>query len=264
MSTNSIPEIYASLHEEPPMVLSVDEPPVEVNEHSTLGLVELILKDPRRLDALNRDEGRQAEQVPRFLGIALASYSLFTVALLLILNAAPEGAYPRHLLPIPASRWQDGSALGMLLAYNLGLVGATGICLPSFYFFSLLAGVRMSMLQLTGQVVRGKANSAIVLVGILPIYVAVVLGLVVFHAPSETLEWCLYVGLILPFLAGLEGVWALYRSVLSMADTLPPERRDQRERFLRRLTLSWAAVYTAVSPLLIYRLWEFFAAQFAA
>src|SRR5207248_6990150 len=234
---------------------------VEVSERSTIGLVELLLKDPQRLDAINREGGRQAESIPRFLGIALAGYTLFAVALLLILNAAPAESYPRRLLEVPAAHWQDGSAVALLLAYDLGLVGATGICLPSFYFFSLLAGVRMSMLQVTGQVVRCKASSAVVLVGILPIYVAVVLGLVVFGAPAETLEWLLYLGLVLPFLAGLEGVRAIYQGVLGMADTLPPERRCRRECFLRRLTLSWAAVYTAVSPLLIYRLWQFFAGQ---
>jgi hypothetical protein len=33
----------------------------------------------------------------------------------------------------------------------------------------------------------------------------------------------------------------------------------RRQCFLRRLTLSWAAVYTAVVPVMIYRLWEHFA-----
>ena len=92
-----------------------------------------------------------------------------------------------------------------------------------------------------------------------PIYVAVVLGMIVFGAPANALEGCLYLGLALPFVAGLEGVRALYRGVLGMAETLPPERRCRRECFLRRLTLSWAAVYTAVAPVMIYRLWELFA-----
>jgi hypothetical protein len=267
MNANAIHDLYAmqreAANESPPMMLPADEPPVQCNERSVLGLVELLLKDPERLDALNREEGRQAEFIPRFLGIALAAYTLFAVALLLILNAAPAECYPHRWLEVPAAGWQDGSALSLLLAYDLGLVGATGICLPSFYFFGLLAGVRMSMLQLTGQVVRCKASSAVVLVGILPIYVAVVLGMVVFAAPGETLEWLLYLGLVLPFVAGLEGARALYHAVLGMADTLPPARRAHRERFLRRLTLSWAAVYTAVSPLLIFRLWQFFAGQIA-
>lgn len=267
MNANAIHDLYAKRHdadESPPMVLPVEEPAVEWNERSVMGLVELLLKDPQQLDALNREEARQVDFIPRFLGIALAAYTLFGVALLLILNAAPAESYPHRWLEVPAAGWHDGSALGLLLAYDLGLVGATGICLPSFYFFGLLAGVRMSMLQLTGQVVCCKASSAVVLVGILPIYVAVVLGLVVFGAPAETLEWLLYLGLVLPFVAGLEGVRALYHAVLGMADTLPPERRGHRERFLRRLTLSWAAVYTAVSPLLIFRLWQFFAAHIGA
>src|SRR5262249_26968170 len=153
---------------------------------------------------------------------------------------------------------------GLPVAYTCGLVGAVGICLPSFYFFGLLAGVRMSTLQIITQVVRCKASGAIVLVGILPIYVAVGLGLVVFGAPDLVLECCLYLGLVLPFLAGFEGLRAIYAGVMGMADTLPPERRYRRECFLRRLTLSWAACYTAVSPLLIYRLWEFLASLFPA
>jgi hypothetical protein len=242
-----------------PLVLSAHAQPVRADERSTLGLIELLLKDPARVDALNREGRRQGELLPRFLGIALAAYGLYSVAMIVILNAAPAAAWPRHLLPVPPARWADGSALGLLLGYTLGLVAATCVCLPSFYFFGLLAGVRMSMLQVTAQVMRTTASSAVVLVGLLPIYVAVVLGLVVFRAPAWRLEVGLYVGLALPFVAGLEGVRSLYRAVLGMAETLPPERRGRRETFLRRLTLSWAACYTAVSPVMIYRLWEFFA-----
>src|SRR6185436_14087290 len=115
--------------------------------------------------------------------------------------------------PVPRVRLTDGSGLALVLAYDLGLVAATCLCLPSFYFFSLLVGVRFSVAQIVSQVMRSKAASAVVLVGILPIYVAVVLGMVVFGAEEQVLEGCLYVGLALPFLAGLEGVRALYRGV---------------------------------------------------
>jgi hypothetical protein len=229
--------------------------PVVADETTALGLAELLLKDPVRVDRLGQDETRQSLFIPRFLAIALTSYLLFTIAMVVILNAAPEAAYPHRLLPIPRARVADGTGWGLVLAYNFGLVATTCICLPSFYFFALLAGVRMTFLQVAGQVVRCKASSAIMLVGVLPIYVAAVLGLVVFGAPDTWLEWCLYLGLVLPFLAGLDGVRAIYRGVLGMAETLPPERRCRRECFLRRLTLSWAAVYTAVAPVMIYRLW---------
>jgi hypothetical protein len=186
------------------------------------------------------------------------SYLLFGLAMVVILNAAPAAAYPSHPLPVPPVDSVRGSA-GLVLAYGLGLVTTTCICLPSFYFFALLAGVRMSFLQVAGQVVRGKASSALALIGILPIYVAVVLGLVVFGAPLGWLRLALYAGLALPFVAGLEGVRAIYRGVWGMADTMPEECRARRGCFLRRLTLSWAACYTVVAPVMIYRLWQAFA-----
>src|SRR5262249_13698421 len=187
---------------------------------------------------------------------SLASFTLFGVALALILHFAPPTAYPRNLVPVPPVRLTDASPLALVLAYNLGLVAATCLCLPSFYFFSLLVGVKFSLAQIVSQVMRAKAAAAVVLVGILPIYVAVVLGMVVFEARAELLEGCLYVGLALPFVAGLEGVRTLYHGVSSMALTLPEDRRCRRECFLRRLTMSWAVCYTTVSPVLIYRLWQ--------
>jgi len=250
-----------------PEALPVDpEPPllVEGNERSAFGLVELVLKSPTRLNALmNHDEREPIQLIPKLLGIALVSYFLYASAMVVILNTAPPDAYPaRELLPAPPASWSNGSALALVVAYIVGLVATTCICLPSFYFFSLLAGVKLSMLQVVGQVVRSKASAAIVLIGILPIYVAVILGLIVFQAGAPYLEVCLYLGLILPFIAGLEGVRSIYRGVKSMAYTLPVERRERRECFLRRLTLSWAAVYTAVSPVMIYVLWDYLAKQF--
>jgi hypothetical protein len=268
MSAELIGESYdvrprpATLADDYEEVLPADAPgdgSAAANERTTLGLVEVLLKNPSRADTINREERRQAALIPRFLGIALCSYVLFSLAMVVILSTAPPEAQPHRYLPVPTVYWTNRPALGLLVAYNIGLVAATCICLPSFYFFALLAGVRMTMLQVVGQVLRCKASSAIVLVGILPIYVAIVLGMVVFSAPVETLELVLYLGLLLPFIAGLEGVRAIYRGVMGMAETLPPERRCRRECFLRRLTFSWAAVYTAVSPVLIYQLWTYLA-----
>src|SRR5438552_1249000 len=61
---------------------------------SVLGLVEVLLKEPQRLDDLNRDEALQAELMPRFLAISLASFALFGVALALTLHFTPPAAYP--------------------------------------------------------------------------------------------------------------------------------------------------------------------------
>ena len=84
--------------------------------------------------------------------------------------------------PSPTSA---GLSLG--LAYVLGLIAATGVCLPSFYFYGLLSGVRITVLQVTTHITEGMAATALMLLGLLPIYVAYVLGLIVFEAPSSSL-----------------------------------------------------------------------------
>ena len=230
------------------------------DEHSVLGLAELLLKDPGRLDRLARDEGRQPLLIPCFLAVGLASFSLFALALALTLGAAPAEALPWPL----AEHWtahRAGSAVALWLAYALGLTMTTGVCLPSFYFYGLLAGVRVSWLQVTAQVMKGQASTAVILTGILPVYLAAALGAVVFGAPPELLRAVLYAGLGLPFAAGLWGVRSIHRGFLSLSDTLPPARRVDRECWLRRLTVACSTCYTAVCPVMIYTLWRYFSGE---
>jgi hypothetical protein len=261
MNANLVHNLYASGPADPaantddiPMVEPADGPAVHVDEHSLLGLTELLLKQPLRVDALARDESRQAELIPRFLAIVFLSFSVYALGVVLLLNHAE----PRALPEVLRERWSNqlGPAFSLWAAYTLGMVAASGICLPSFYFFGLLAGVRVSALQVTGHVMKGKAATAVMLLGILPIYVAVVLGMIVFRAPVDVMEVVLNAGLALPFLAGLWGVWSVYRGFQGHADSLPPCRRERRGCFLRRLTFAWAAVYSAVTPVMIYTLWN--------
>ena len=125
-------------------------PEAAVDEHSVLALTELLLKDPDRLDRLARDEGRQPLLIPCFLAVGLASFSLFALALALTLSAAPAAALPGFLAG-PWAAHRTGSAVALWLAYALGFTLTTGVCLPSFYFYGLLAGVRVSWLQVTAQ-----------------------------------------------------------------------------------------------------------------
>src|SRR5262245_49286483 len=133
---------------------------------TTLGLVELLLKDPARVDRLNREPARQRELFPRFLLVAEASYLVFGLVLVLLLNFAPAAAYPESdLVPVPPARWGDGTAPALPLAYALGIVLASCVCLPSFYFNGLLAGVRLSWLQIVSLVGKGTAANAVLLLG---------------------------------------------------------------------------------------------------
>ena len=255
------------LRSEPPLA-PIEIPAVEEvaevkagNDSSVLGLTELLLKNPGRLDRLTRDEERQPLLIPSFVAVGLASFSLFALALALTLNAAPRAALPALL----ADRWEAnaaGAAAALWLAYALGFTLTTGVCLPSFYFYGLLAGVRVSWLQVTAQIMKGQAATAVMLMGILPIYLATALGAVVFGVQLQVLRLVLYIGLGLPFLAGLWGVRSIHAGFVGLSDTLPPERRCRRECWLRRLTAACSACYTAVCPVMIYTLWKFFVEQF--
>jgi hypothetical protein len=226
-------------------------------ERSVLGLAELLLKNPSGVDRLARDEDRQLLLLPSLLAIGLVSFSLFALGLVLTLGAAPAEALPGLL----AGRWaadRTASALALWLAYALGFTMTTGVCLPSFYFYGLLAGVRISWAQVTAQIMKGQASTAVMLIGIMPVYVAAALGAIIFAAPPPLLRGVLYAGLALPFAAGLWGVRSIYVGFLALSDTLSPQRRCQRECWLRRLTAACSACYTAVCPVMIYTLWGYF------
>jgi hypothetical protein len=146
----------------------------------------------------------------------------------------------------------------LIAAYDLGLIAAAGVCLPSLYFYGLLAGIPMSMARVTVHTVKAMSTTAVALVGILPIYMAFSLGAAIFHAPQLYSDSILWLGLILPFAAGLFGISSLYEGFTGLADVLPAERRYRRTCFLRRLVVSWSVCYTAVTPVMIYTLWEYF------
>jgi hypothetical protein len=236
--------------------LEIDE--ADPDEHSPLGLAELLLKNPARLDRLARDEERQLQLLPSLLAIGLVSFSLFALGLVLTFYAAPVEALPGLL----AGRWdghRTASSLALGLAYALGFTLATGVCLPSFYFYSLLAGVRISWAQVSVLMMKGQAACAVALMGIMPVYVTVALGGLIFGAPPPLIRYILCVGLALPFLAGMWGVRSIYIGFLGLANTLPAKRRCERECWLRRLTAACSACYTAVCPVMIYTLWMYFA-----
>lgn len=221
-------------------------------------LLDLLLKDRPALEHLLRQPEQQRQLVPRLLTLGLIGFAIYGIAATVILNAVyttwnfwPTG--------IPRARWNDASMANLLLAYCLGLVATNGVCLPSFYFYGLLAGIRTSMLGVVAHAMKGMASAAIALVGVLPIYVAAALAVVVFPVSREVMLACVLFGLMLPFVAGVWGVKTLYEGFLTLRDTICTERRESRTCLLRRLLLAWCACYTAVTPLMVYVLWNFFA-----
>jgi hypothetical protein len=114
------------------------------------------------------------------------------------------------------------------------------------------------MLEVAVHATKGMASAAVAAIGILPIYVALVLGTLVFGLPQPAVQLECLLGMSLPFIAGLWGTRSLYLGFVALGDTLPADRRCRRACFLRRLVVSWCACLTAVTPVMIYTLWEFF------
>jgi hypothetical protein len=247
--------------------------PLPSEAPSLLELIELMLKNPARLNALMRADWLQAAIVPRLLAVALAGFTAFGLFIGMLLSASgvwPElnaiadylNGYPsrlfhyREIAGLRVTPWMNGSVLQLVAAYDFGLLAAIGVCLPSFYFYGLLAGVRASMLDVVVHALKAQAMTAVALIGIVPIYAALVMGLLVLQAEQSLMERVLNIGLILPFIAGLIGVWSLYAGFIGLADTMKADRRGRRERFLRRLLVSWCVCYTAVSPVMIHTVWH--------
>ena len=97
METMTLPEPVAQTWEE--------DAPAETPR--TIDLVELMLKDRRRLDAFIRDEGHAPELIPRLLAVALVGFTIFGVAATVIVNlsrARPPGCRRRAgpMAPGPA------------------------------------------------------------------------------------------------------------------------------------------------------------------
>ena len=111
------------------------------------------------------------------------------------------------------------------------------------------------MLFRSQHALKAKATTAIALVGILPVYAALALGVILFETSDFTRTAVFHFGLALPFIAGIAGCRSLYRGFGELPFEMPAARRVERTCFLRRLVLSWSVIFTAVSPVMIHELW---------
>ena len=207
---------------------------------SGLAIVELVLKDRPALNRLIRQTEVQAGMIPRFLALELVAFTLFGLTVAFVMSVA--GYWPK-LMEVPAFLEQDGEPLvafesvtpasvwltgkvpAMVAAYDLGLIATIGICLPSLYFYGLLAGVKMTFRDVVVHALKSQVVMSVVLIGILPAYVALGLATHIFQTPAQFSYLVLLLGMLLPFVAGLAGTYSLYTGFLELADTLPAERQ---------------------------------------
>jgi hypothetical protein len=221
----------------------------EVTEQATppdaLGLFDLVLRGQQQLSVLLRHERALPSVTQRLLLLSLLGLAVHGLVVGLAAQGLGRGA-------LSGLGLQEGHpALWMPIAFVAAFVGALAVCLPSFYFYTQLSGLDASFRLVTAQALRGQATTSVFLLGLCPFYAAVVLSAVVGVLDDSGLV--LAVGLLLPFVVGLWGVHVLYRSFRDLASWLPVTHA-RRGNFLGRMILCWAAIYTAIAPVALFRL----------
>lgn len=208
-------------------------------------LAEMTLRRPQDVQDVVREGRDRPRTILNLLIIGLSGIALFSVVFTFILSRAPS------LLPFmdPVTPMDPRP----LLTYVIGMAGTLGICLPSFYFYALLAGVRATMAQVAAISVHALARTGIVLMGLLPIYVGAILGLIVLGITDVFLyDVLLGIGVVLPFLAGLSTLPIVYRGFTDLLSTIPEARAERRAPMVRLLALAWAILYTVVAPVTLW------------
>jgi len=208
-------------------------------------MFDLILRGRESLDDLLREESQLAAAAQKLLLLSLLGLLIHGVVVGLAASLLPPQAVGAFFGRGHPWVWLPLSFMGAFL-------GALGICLPSFWFYTQLSGLDASLRMVAAQALRAQATTSILLLGVVPFYAAYVLGAALrIFDPAGVMT----VGLALPFAVGLWGVWALYRAFSSLASHLP-KTHERRGNFLLRMVLAWSAVYTAIAPIALWRIAE--------
>jgi hypothetical protein len=208
-------------------------------------LIDLLLRSPEALDAALEQPQAALSTTSRLLPLALGGLLAYGAVQGLLLTESRTAMWPT-----PVAGGIPLFSMGVVgLAYVGGFFGAQVAGLPSAWFYAALAGVRVPAARIAGEALRAQATSALVLLGLLPIYLAAGLGLTAIEhsggmAALKTLVIGLF-GFTLPFVAGLAGVIALYRA---FGRILRAQAGEERAAGPLRLVLAWSVLFTAMAP----------------
>jgi len=211
------------------------------------GMLDLILRGQSHLTRVLLDDRALPVAVQKLLALSLLGFGVHG----LVVGFAAQVLRPE----LPWGGPIGHPVVWMPLALVLAFVGGLAVCLPSFYFYTQLAGLDASFRLVTAQALRAQATTAVLLLGVAPFYAALVLGCVagaVSNAPLVVLA-----GVGTPFVVGLYGQRALYRGFSELVSVLPLTHR-RRGHFLQRMIICWTVVYAAVAPVALVRLAQAF------
>ena len=214
--------------------------PLPTPAPAQLAAFDLVLRHHTELDALVLDETAQPWVLQRLLGLSLIGLAVHGLLL--------GSAYPLLGVSTALGGGSGGAPLAVSLAMVLSFLGTTCLCLPSFWFYTQLAGLDGTLRLVVCQALRAQAATSTLLLGLAPFYAALLLSSLHGTLPPGT---ALALGWALPFLCGLGGVRALLRAFAGVLDKLPITL-TRRGPFLLKLVLAWAAVFTVVCAALLW------------
>lgn len=212
-------------------------------EDPSLGdLFGLLLRGDKTLHQLLLRESTLLQSMQHMLVIAivgLGSYGLVLGWLAQSASIIPTGV-PALWMPV------------VLLATMLGPMA---LCLPACFFFAQYFGLAISLPFLTTQAIRLQAKIGVVLLGLMPFYLAFVLASTQFWKLTGTqLDIAFAVGLLLPFGVGAIGFDGIYISFQRLMNEGTAKHNIRRQGVLNRIIFVWGILYCASAPIALMRL----------
>ncbi len=251
MSTAVVfPRPLEVIPDSPTVPLEVSRPAPERRE-----LVRLLLQRSPAFNDELQNPGLLAQRFAQLLGISVVAFAVHGLAV-----GTVGQLFDSHgdLLSLP------GHPMAWVpIAMTVSLIGALGLCLPVFLFCGQVSGIEASPAVVAVQALRANATSALTLLGLLPVYIAIGLGSIWCDAhrglfegllPDMAVHVAVALGFLLPILAGLFGITAIHRGFADLADRqgLPKERRG----LLKGMIVCASLVYAVVAPVaLVWLSW---------
>ena len=131
------------------------------------GMLDLILRGQARLSAVLTVDHNLPGAIKKLLALSVAG--LFAHGI--VAGAAAELFVARGAASFGVFT-TGHPLLWMPPTFAAAFIGALSICLPSFYFYTQIAGLDASFRLVTAQALRAQATTSVLLFGALPIYVA--------------------------------------------------------------------------------------------
>ena len=201
------------------------------------------MRNDRSLDEAAVDSARHVALIQRLLALSVLGLAVHG----LVLGGLGHATVGQLAGDIA---WIRGTpAAWMPLALVLAFLGALFVCLPSFYFYTQLAGMDAPAGLIVVQSLRVMARTGALLLGFQPFFVALALAAVLEAAPVHAV---IAVGLASPFVVGLAGIVSLYRSFRRLV-VVVPMTHARRGDFVLRFVVAWGGLYLVVAPVALWK-----------